>query len=108
MYIHTYTQAKSVCSARDRRSVRTGFTFAMSESDEEQASEARGDEEDFELCATSSWTGGVVRDARSLVQQFRIGCGKRWLPKVVSCIGSSSQLAVACQGGLMVASIAKS
>jgi len=57
----------------------------MSESDEEQASEARGDEEDFELCATSSWTGGVVRDARSLVQQFRMwqemvaeGCQLHW------------------------------
>ena len=44
----------------------------MSESDEEQASEARGDEEDFELCATSSWTGGVVRDTGSLVQQCRM------------------------------------
>ena len=44
----------------------------MSESDEEQASEARGDEEGFESRATSSWTGGVVRDAKSLVEQCRM------------------------------------
>ena len=88
-------ESVTVCSARERRSVRTGFLLLcrhlMKRRPVGQEATRKNSSRVPHRPGQEKWSGTLHRWSSSS------GCGRRWLPRVVSCIGSSSQLAVVCQ-----------